>query len=76
MELYDELTYYLTDWDSNREAISLFSAYCEEGANQDLFPDFHQPIAIYRRGQPVDVYGDLLRPWLYGVMPEWEHNES
>lgn len=70
-EILDEMLY-IDGWDSNGEAISLFAAYCEEGADQWLFPHFHQPIAIFRRDQDVEVYGDLIRPWLYGVMPEWE----
>jgi len=70
-EILDEMSY-IDGWDRNGEAISLFAAYCEEGADQWLFPHFHRPIAIFRRDQDVEVYGDLIRPWLYGVMPEME----
>ncbi len=63
----------ISSLDNNHEAVSLFAAYCEEGGSQDNeFPKGYQPIAILRRDESIEFYGELLRPWLLGVKPEWE----
>lgn len=64
-------------WNSNGAPISLFAAYCEEGGNQENeFPLDYRPIAIYRRNGNCEFCGLMIRPWLDGVMPEREQNES
>jgi len=62
-------------WDSNGSAISLFAAYCEEGADQELPTGLsHAPYCIFRRGPSgrveAEVVGVKVRPWLEGVAPQ------
>jgi len=64
-------------WQENYDSIPLFAAFCKEGAWQDEdYADSYLPYAIFRRGLnnsvTTEVVGKMIRPWLDGVMPEWE----
>ena len=63
----------VANWNPNGAPISLFASYCEENGSQfDEFPTGYRPIAIFRRDGSYDFFGETVRPWLDGVMPEWE----
>lgn len=73
-EFHDKYVRY-GDWDSNGSAIPLFSAYCEEGADQELPTGLsHAPYCVFRRGGnggvEVEIVGVKVRPWLEGVAPQ------
>jgi hypothetical protein len=61
-------------WDSNGDAIPLFAAFCEEGADQDQPTGVsHAPYCIFRRegvGVTVEIVGVKVRPWMEGVAPQ------
>lgn len=73
-EFHDTYVQY-DDWDSNGQAIPLFAAYCEEGADQEMPTGLsHAPYCIFRRapngGVDVEIVGVKVRPWLEGVAPQ------
>jgi hypothetical protein len=64
---------YVEVWDDNDESISLFAAFCTEGADQEMpWLEAYTPYAIFRRDGDavrVEVVGTMIRPWLDGVTP-------
>lgn len=77
-DLFDNFRWHgLTGWQENYECIPLFAAFCKEARSQDDdVEDTYLPYAIFRRGPynsvTTEVVGKMIRPWLDGVMPEWE----
>jgi len=65
-------------WDSNRETVPLFAAFCKEGGQQFArICYFHNPIIIIRRRPnstelEFDYISEMIRPWLDGVMSDFE----
>lgn len=59
----------------NELAIPLFAAFCKEGADQGLSSrENYSLFALFRRklsGIEVEYRGEMLRPWLEGIYPEW-----
>jgi hypothetical protein len=66
------------DWDFNGDVIALFAAFTQEGGDQGMAPtESGAPFAVFRRspsGVEVERVGEMWRPWLDGVMPEWEED--
>lgn len=64
----------LASWDPNGDAIPLFAAFCEEGADQDQPTGrSHAPYCVFRRegvGVTFEIVGVKVRPWLEGVAPQ------
>ncbi len=62
-------------WDHNGMAIPLFAAFCKEGAHQEMNSrDAYSLFAIFRKteaGIEVEYRGEMLRPWLEGIRPEY-----
>lgn len=62
-------------FDDNGLAIPLFASFCREGANQGMdFQDAFSLFAIFRKteaGIEVEYRGEMLRPWLEGIRPEY-----
>ena len=73
-----ELELYLEgyDWNCTGDAIPLFAAFTKEGSHQNMPPtESGTPYAVFRRsptGVEMELVGEMWRPWLDGVMPEWE----
>ncbi len=66
----------------DNDYIPLFSAFCKEGGHQDAsYAHNYTPYAIFRRGDKgadidIEIVGEMLRPWLDGVMPLAEQYEG
>lgn len=61
----------------NIMAIPLFAAFCKEGADQGLSSrENYSLFALFRRkpsGIEMEYRGEMLRPWLDGMRPEYFH---
>lgn len=66
------------DWDSNGDAIPAFAAFCKEGCHQEMSEEeTHSVYAVFRRREAsadIAVVGEVLRPWLDGVCPQWDED--
>ena len=73
-EIADDLLYL---WPDNTEAIPAFSAFTREGGDQcaDLHENY-SPYAFFSKKESgeitYEVVGEMHRPWLDGVYPDWE----
>lgn len=74
--------FYDAHWQNNGEAITLFSAFCEEGGDQNRSTsENYSPIATFYRTKdegPVtsedirmEFYGEKVRPHLDGIWPSY-----
>ncbi len=68
-------------WPGNKDAISAFSAYCHENIYGPGTYSYDEAVyGLIRRQSDkalsIEVVGEMIRPWLDGVMPEREQNES
>jgi len=67
---------WMKGWDDNGGAIPLFAAFCREGCDQEMAAsEAYLPCVMFRR-QPdgttrAEIIGEMIRPWLDGVEPEW-----
>ena len=67
----------LWEWPDNTDAIPAFAAFTTEGANQEMeMYECYSPYANFFRtkngGVDYEVVGEMHRPWLDGVYPDWE----
>ena len=62
-------------WDDNGIAIPAFAAFCREDCHQEMgTEEAYSLFAIFRKtgdGIEVEYVGEMLRPWLDGIAPEF-----
>lgn len=69
-----------SNWPDNNDAIPAFAAYCKEGGNQEK--SISENCTVYAhfkvKNNEVDfeVVGEMIRPWLNGVCPDWENTRD
>jgi hypothetical protein len=65
----------MIQWDENGIAIPAFAAYCKEGMDQEMTTkEAFSLFAIFRKtddGIDIEYCGEMLRPWLDGISPEF-----
>lgn len=64
-------------WPGNNDAISAFAPYCLENIyGPGTYSYDEAPYCLFRREEKqalsIEVVGEMIRPWLDGVMPEME----
>ncbi len=84
---YNSYDYYLRAdgnykyWDDNNMAIPAFACYCNEYCHQEMNTfEAYSPYALFKKSEnneiSMKIIGVKIRPWLEGVIPDWEKDKE